>query len=158
VAPWLTKPFDRDELLAALEKHRSAKTRCRILVIDDDPDVREIMIVTLGAADCAVVSAENGAEGLKCLDDSLPDVILLDLVMPKMDGFEFMARLQEKEAWRDIPVVVVTAKVMTPKDTKRLEGLIEKLTQKGDHLDALFATLDGMFPRQTDAAKSGTSP
>jgi len=151
-ADYLTKPFDRDELLAALEKHRSAKSRCRVLVVDDDPDVREVMAVTLGASDCSVITAENGVAGLESLDKEIPDVILLDLIMPKMDGFEFMARLQEKDAWREIPVVVVTAKTMTRKDTDRLEGRIEKFIQKGDHLEALVDTLDGMFPRQTKVA------
>ena len=67
---------------------------------------------------------------LERVAEAVPDLILLDLMMPEMDGFEFVAALRENEAWRKIPVVVVTAKDITPQDQLRLEGNVRKIFHK----------------------------
>ena len=77
-----------------------------------------------------VVEAENGQIALRCLSASRPDVIVLDLMMPEMDGFEFLEELRSRPQWRDIPVVVITAKDLTPEDRRRLNGDVERVVQK----------------------------
>ena len=79
----------------------------------------------------AVVEAENGRVALGCVAEQRPGLILLDLMMPEMDGFEFLAELRETEAWRSIPVIVITAKNITLEDQLRLNGYVEKILQKG---------------------------
>ena len=74
--------------------------------------------------------ADNGRQGLACLQESPPDVIVLDLMMPEMDGFEVIEQLRHHPKWRDIPVVVVTAKDLTDEDRRRLNGGVERILQK----------------------------
>ena len=90
--------------------------------------------------------ADNGRAGLTCLQESAPDVIVLDLMMPEMDGFEVIEQLRSRAEWRDIPVVVVTAKDLTEEDRRRLNGGVERILQKDaptrdDMLREVSATL-----------------
>jgi CheY-like chemotaxis protein len=78
-----------------------------------------------------VTEASNGREGLERVADAEPNVILLDLMMPEMDGFEFIANLRARREWSDIPVVVITAKELTPDDRARLNGSVERVLLKG---------------------------
>ena len=78
----------------------------RILVVDDDPDLRELMTLTLSSDEIEVECAENGLEALECLERHRPDLILLDMKMPVMDGWEFCRRLEGTDR---PPIVVVTA-------------------------------------------------
>jgi CheY-like chemotaxis protein len=80
----------------------------------------------------AMTEAENGQVALARLSESRPDVILLDLMMPEMDGFEFLNRLRRVKEWRTIPVIVITAKTLSPEDRRRLNGYVEQVIQKGD--------------------------
>jgi len=101
-----------------------------VLVVEDDDDTREMMTRTLGNDGWKVRQAENGRVALESVAEAVPDLILLDLMMPEMDGFEFIARLRENTDWRSIPVVVLTAKDMTPDDQRRLQGNVRKVFQK----------------------------
>jgi CheY-like chemotaxis protein len=80
-----------------------------------------------------VVEAANGRIALERLRDVSPSVVLLDLMMPEMDGFEFVAEFRGHEAWRAIPIVVVTAKDLSQEDRQRLNGHVERILQKGAH-------------------------
>ena len=102
-----------------------------ILVIEDDPDMRELERTVLACGGHQVIVAENGREGLRALEGRRPCVILLDLMMPVMDGFEFLAELRQEEAWRQIPVIVVTAKNLSPEEHERLNGSVARILQKG---------------------------
>ncbi len=102
-------------------------------MVEDDADTREMMARTLEADGWTVREAENGRVALDRVREAVPDLILLDLMMPEMDGFEFISHLREKEAWRKIPVVVVTAKDMTPDDHHRLEGNVRKVFRKASY-------------------------
>jgi CheY-like chemotaxis protein len=78
-----------------------------------------------------VTEAENGRIALERMADNRPELILLDLMMPQMDGFAFVNELQQHKLWRSIPVVVLTAKDITPEDRLRLNGYVENILQKG---------------------------
>ena len=86
---------------------------------------------TLEREGWAVTEATNGQEALARVADRSPDVILLDLMMPVMDGFEFLRELRDHEEWRSIPVVVLTAKELTAADRLQLQGSVESIVQKG---------------------------
>jgi len=127
---YLTKPIDRERLVAVLRQHRRDLP---VLVVDDDDEVRQILRRMLEPEGYAVVEARDGREALERLRDVSPSVILLDLMMPEMDGFEFVAEFRRHEAWRAIPIVVVTAKDLSRDDRERLNGHVQKILQKGTH-------------------------
>jgi len=79
----------------------------------------------------AVSEAENGRRGLMSVARHVPDVIVLDLMMPEMDGFQFVAELRRSESGRRIPIVVVTAKEITDEDQRRLNGQVRRVLHKG---------------------------
>jgi signal transduction histidine kinase/DNA-binding response OmpR family regulator len=127
---YLVKPLDRDRLLAVLHKYQNGH-RGPVLVVDDDPDVRELMQRQLEQAGWRVLLADNGQTALQQLQTELPSLILLDLMMPKVDGFEVVNQLQQHPEWSQIPVIAITAKTLTPYDRQRLEGQIQRIYQKG---------------------------
>jgi len=89
-----------------------------------------------------VSTAEDGRAALDLMATNTPDLILLDLMMPRMDGFEFVSELRKHKEWRSIPIVVITAKTLTKEDRLSLQGHVQKVLQKGDFsLDALLAEL-----------------
>jgi len=128
---YMTKPIDRGHLASILRRFRSESPPYRVLVVEDDAHTREMLRRMLEKEGWTATEAENGRVALERLDETLPDLILLDLIMPEMDGFQFAAELREHEAWRSIPIVVVTAKDLTVEDRLRLNGYVEKILQKG---------------------------
>jgi CheY-like chemotaxis protein len=134
-AEYVTKPFDRDRLTTILKRYsNSASGRATVLVIEDDAPTRQMLRKLLERESWVVDEANNGRIGLQHLRDggeNLPSLILLDLMMPEMDGFEVVEALQEHPHWRAIPVVVVTAKDISAKERARLAGSVEQIMQKG---------------------------
>jgi CheY-like chemotaxis protein len=95
-----------------------------------------------------VVEAENGRVALERLEASAPSLVLLDLMMPEMDGFQFLEALRAQAAWRSIPVVVVTAKDLTVEDRVRLTGHVEAVLHKGAYdREALLRTVRDLVQR-----------
>jgi DNA-binding response OmpR family regulator len=131
VADYLVKPIDRQRLIAVLKKHTYACLPRLALIVEDDGPTREMLRRTLEKEDWAVVEAENGRVGLECMAAAAPGLIVLDLMMPEMNGFEFIAELRRREAWHSIPVIVVTAKDLTEDDRRQLNGYVEKILHKG---------------------------
>jgi CheY-like chemotaxis protein len=129
-AEYLPKPIERDRLSSVLKKYRCKKPPCPLLVVEDDPTTREMMRRTLEQDGWIVAEAENGRVALQKVAENRPDLILLDLMMPEMDGFEFVAELRKHESWRSIPIVVVTAKDLSPEERLRLDGHVKKIFQK----------------------------
>ena len=84
-----------------------------------------------------VTEAENGQVAVEAITAARPEVIILDLMMPKMDGFEFLDNVRARPDWQDIPVVVVTAKDLTEEDRDRLNGGVERIIQKSDRDEML---------------------
>ncbi len=127
---YLTKPIDRDRLRVILNKYRSDSSSCPILIVEDDAPTREMIRRMLEKEGLTVMEAENGQIALERIAENQPELILLDLMMPQMDGFTFVNKLQQQESWRSIPVVVLTAKDITPEDRLRLNGYVENILQK----------------------------
>ena len=104
-----------------------------ILLVDDELDILEIIEYNLSAQGYNVVTALNGVQAIKKAKKHKPKLIILDVMMPEMDGFEFAEKLRENKDWLDIPVVVITAKDLTSADHKRLKGNVEAIMQKGSY-------------------------
>jgi len=153
-ADYLTKPIDRERLTAILGKYRRDQP---VLVVDDDPEVRTLLRRMLEPAGFSVVEAENGRAALERLREVKPTVVLLDLMMPEMDGFAFVSEFRRHEAWRAIPIVVVTAKDLTREDRERLNGYVQKILMKGAHgRDELLADVRELVAASVAARRSTT--
>jgi len=131
VVEHLVKPVDRERLAAILRQWCGAPGH--VLLVEDDGDVRGLMRQALASAGWTISEAENGRVALERMAERRPDAIVLDLVMPEMDGFEFLAALRAREAWRGVPVLVVTARDLTDEDRKRFNGGVERIIQKGGY-------------------------
>lgn len=129
-ADYLTKPIQRDRLLAILEKYCPPSEPATVLVVEDDAATREIIRHLLEKSGVQVAEAENGRVALERLAAGQPGLILLDLMMPEMDGFQFVDHVRQHEAWSVIPIVVVTAKDLTAEDRRRLNGYVTEIIQK----------------------------
>jgi PAS domain S-box-containing protein len=152
-ADYLIKPIDRDRLVSAVEKCCPKGTPRHVLIVEDDASASELIGRALRQIDCTVTQAENGRVGLDRLNEALPDAILLDLMMPEMDGFEFIARVRAESRWRRIPVIVVTAKTLTAEDRSRLNGQVQHLVHKGEYSGkAVLAAVDELVPRHARRA------
>jgi CheY-like chemotaxis protein len=125
----MVKPVDRDRLLALLRTICGRSTG-HVLLVEDDDTARDSIRHALERESWLVAEAKNGRIGLSRLGERRPDVIVLDLMMPEMDGFEFLAELRSVTEWRDIPVLVVTAKDLTDDDHRRLNGEVTRVIQK----------------------------
>jgi CheY-like chemotaxis protein len=143
---FLTKPIERDRLLSVLRKldFDCRLVPCRALVVDDDPVTRHLLRTTLEKQHWIVTEAEDGRAALESVRENRPDLILLDLMMPHVDGFEFAERLHADPRFRSIPVVVITAKDLTEEDRRRLNGSVLKVVRKGGSGDGLLAALRGL--------------
>ncbi|GAA3407011.1 MHYT domain-containing protein [Paenibacillus hodogayensis] len=128
---FLDKPIQRDKLLAMMDKYVPRRPGDTVLVIEDDAATSELTARMLEKEGYKVMQAGNGRLALDRLQTDIPGLILLDLMMPEMDGFQFMAELRKEERWRDIPVIVVTAKTVTPKELLTLKGYVKDVLQKG---------------------------
>jgi PAS domain S-box-containing protein len=132
-AEFLSKPVNREQLKAVLKKYQH-NNHSTVLVLEDDDTTRDMIAHMLFKAGWKVITAENGVRGLECLQSlgqDLPDLILLDLMMPEMDGFEFASCLHQEPAWCAIPIVVLTAKDIDADDRVRLYGCVKTIFQKG---------------------------
>jgi signal transduction histidine kinase/CheY-like chemotaxis protein len=130
-ADFLQKPIDRDRLASLARKYRGAHSPCPAIIVEDDPASREVLRRTLEQDGWKVCEARNGKEGLALLEEGIPDLVLLDLMMPEMDGFEFVEQLRANAAWAQIPVLVVTARDLSLEERQRLDGRVRKILQKG---------------------------
>ncbi len=129
-AEYLTKPVDRNRLRSVLARHRRDGAG-EVLVVEDDPGTRELLRRTVEGEGWRVSTAENGAVALDRVRQHQPSLILLDLMMPVMDGCRFATELRRNEAWREIPVIVLTAKDLTTEDRRMLNGEVQGVLQKG---------------------------
>jgi CheY-like chemotaxis protein len=160
-ADYLTKPIDRDRLLRAVCKHvrRPAGGEVRrALVVEDDLATREMLGRLLQREGWAVDEAANGRVGLERVAAGPPDLILLDLMMPELDGFGFVEQLRARPEWRTIPVLVITAKDLTAQERLRLNGWVEQVLQKGAYTRTeLFSEVRALVRASVERPTSGAA-
>jgi CheY-like chemotaxis protein len=137
-AEYLTKPIDQERLLSVLRRHcRPAAAPGVALVVEGDGSARTMLRRMLEKDGWEVAEAGNGLEALDCVRHRQPRLIVLDLMMPGMDVFEFLTELRENPQWKSIPVVVVTAKDLSAEDRMFLTGglllggCVKRVLQKG---------------------------
>jgi CheY-like chemotaxis protein len=137
-ADYLTKPIDRELLLRTLRKFGGTRHRQPVLVVEDDRDTQRTLSSTLERDGWAVQVADNGRKALRLISGALPSLVLLDLMMPEMDGFMFLKEFRRIPGTEHIPVLVLTAKDLTSEDHRRLNGYVEKIVQKGSSRQTLL--------------------
>ncbi|MBK9167680.1 MAG: response regulator [Bryobacterales bacterium] len=130
-ADYLTKPIERDRLVSILKRFAGDAESRTVLVAEDDEATREMLARLLEGAGWKAVTAPHGRAALDALEKHSVALVLLDLMMPEMDGFEFLAEMRRRDEWRDLPVIVVTAKDLTAEDRLRLNGQVGLVLQKG---------------------------
>ncbi len=126
---YLTKPVDRERLGEVVRRY--AQRSGPVLVVDDDQGTRTLLTRMISKDGTEVEEAENGRVALERIASQLPTLVVLDLMMPEMDGFEFLQRLRDEPNWAQIPVVVVTAKELSASERNQLASSTEKVLQKG---------------------------
>ena len=129
---YVAKPVERERLAAVVRAHLASVGAGTVLVIEDDPDTRELLVRALRKEGWSVEQADDGRTGLERIDEDAPALIVLDLLMPDVDGFQFLEELRGRgDGAAEIPVVVVTAKDLTREDIERLRGRVEAVVRKG---------------------------
>jgi CheY-like chemotaxis protein len=131
VDDYMLKPIDRSDFVATLRKYCTRQESPTVLVVEDDLATREMLRASLEREHFTVVEAGNGQEALTQLATVRPALILLDLMMPEMDGFQFTREVRTHAEWRDIPILVMTAKDIDAEDRARLDGKVSRILQKG---------------------------
>jgi len=127
-------PAPREGLMTALNRLDGRVKR--VAIIEDDPDAARLLRRILQArGKYQVFEAHDGRAGLELIRREQPDLILLDLMMPELDGFTLLEIVKQEEALQDVPVIVVTAKELTPEERNRLQGQVESLLQKGSFME-----------------------
>jgi CheY-like chemotaxis protein len=136
---YLTKPIDWQRLSTILKRYLTPGENHRVLVVDDVEENRGVIRRFLERSGCTVVEADNGETGLKAFAEEHPALILLDLMMPVLDGFGFLDELERQHPGHNVPVIVLTAKELTSEDFDRLNGRVARILAKGDltYLDKL---------------------
>jgi GAF domain-containing protein/DNA-binding response OmpR family regulator len=154
-AGFMTKPIDRERLTALLRNQIRNGNRL-VLVVDDDAETRAMLRRSLERDGWSVAEAAEGNEALGIIAGSRPALIMLDLMMPGLDGFGVVAELRQHADWREIPVVVLTAKDMTEADREALNGSVQRVLQKGSvSREALLAEVRSLVAEATARAEGG---
>jgi CheY-like chemotaxis protein len=142
---YLVKPVSRDDLIATLQRFslptKVLKGPVKILAIDDDPMALELVEAVLRPEGYTVLKAAGGEEGITVARSQQPALIILDLLMPEVDGFSVVDRLKQDPLTSDIPVVILTSKTLTREDKEQLNGQISYLAQKGEFNRTAFVEL-----------------
>jgi CheY-like chemotaxis protein len=153
---YLTKPVDQQHLARIIRKYCDKQTRVPILVVEDEEDCRHLICNMLEKEGWDVVAVEDAESGLAELDRQQPALILLDLILPGMDGFEFIEAIHMNQSWNKIPIVVVTAKDLSPDEHDFLNRSVRTIMKKGGYsrrelLDIVHRTLRDSAPSEDGA-------
>ncbi|QDG52378.1 response regulator [Persicimonas caeni] len=156
---YLVKPVKSEKLVEVLERFDRRQATHHALVVEDDPDTRNIMQRNIEAAGWQVDTAANGRIAIEQLEELHPDIILLDLMMPEMDGFEFLREIRKHDKWSDIPVVVVTARQLTRAEVEQLQMVSERIMRKGNFTGPeLVAEVDRVVRQQLPQLQDQSEP
>ncbi|HEY8921143.1 MAG TPA: response regulator [Candidatus Limnocylindria bacterium] len=132
---YFLKPVRREALLARLSQYTFTTKvkvgRVRVLAIDDDPAARELVANALRPEGFDVVSAASGREGLDLALEDPPDLVICDLLMPDMDGYEVVERLHANESTKDVTILILTGQDLSAADRERLNGKVAEVVRKG---------------------------
>jgi len=128
---YVTKPIDWQRLRKLLHSYADGHLDQPVLIVEDNPQTRELLRRNLANQGWKTVEAENGRIALEKLQTISPALILLDLMMPEIDGFEFLEVLRQDVRWQALPVIVVTAREINDEDRNRLIGQVSQIIQKG---------------------------
>ena len=158
-ADYLTKPIDWDRLNSLLAKYRQPTRTATVLIVDDEADARTLLRRALEKAGWQAREAVNGREALQALEAAPAALILLDLVMPEMDGFEFMQELRQRKDSTMTPVIVVTSKDLSEEDHRRLNGSVSQVLRKGAfRLEELLAQIRTLLAGGSSAPRNPQGP
>jgi PAS domain S-box-containing protein len=151
---YLTKPIDRSRLTAILAKYARDGRQGSVLVVEDDGATRSMLKRSLEGSGWHVTEASNGRIALERVAEGCPDLVLLDLMMPEMDGFEFLEEFRDGAGCQAVPVVVLTAMELTEQDRRRLNGGVERIVQKSTYgREQLLAEVRELVSTRTPAVK-----
>ncbi|NTW02938.1 MAG: response regulator, partial [Oscillochloris sp.] len=130
---YLTKPIDMQQLTSVIQRHVERRQNQSIMIIEDDHVTRAMIRRLLEREGWIVYEASDGKDGLEQMTTHQPGLILLDLMMPQMDGFSFVAALRQNPEWSSIPVVVITAKELTEEEQQELDTYTKRVLRKGTY-------------------------
>jgi PAS domain S-box-containing protein len=134
VQDFFVKPLRREDFFQRLRRMQPslfARSRSwRVLVVDDEPADRKLLYDLLAAEGANVLTARDGQEALERLHGERPDLVVLDLMMPRLDGFGAVEAIRNRAEWRDVPILIVTAKDVTEEDRQRLKDRIQAFLAK----------------------------
>jgi len=150
VTEYLTKPADKQHLLTVLRRSVREGPVAPILVVDDDQSQRELLRRILEAEGWEVMAAHTGRTAIEAVEARRPACIILDILMPEMDGIEFVNELRARPAYRDIPIAVLTAHDLTPEDHVYLNGEVQQILKKGVGCEQLLEMVRQMVTRSAD--------
>lgn len=156
-AELLTKPIDRQRLAALMAQYCGASSDTTVLIIEDDSATRELLRRCVSGAGYKAEAAINGRDGLDWIaENPAPDLILLDLMMPKLDGFGFLRELRKRRAYDHLPVIIVTAKDLSDEDISKLkEFRADIITKDHDYLEELATIMrQCLNPRAADVVQA----
>ncbi|MDH5230681.1 MAG: response regulator [Gammaproteobacteria bacterium] len=155
-ADYLLKPIRRHTLVETVLKHLRDKKQHTILVVDDMEENRFMISRIMRDHGILVIEAENGADGLVKLADNDIDLILLDLVMPEMDGFQFSEKAKAHDEFKDIPIIVITAHDISSKDMKRLNGNVDRIYERDNmSFESMLVEINRMVAHRLRAQENG---
>lgn len=130
-AEFMAKPVDSVLLSRVMQRHLRFPPDGHVLLVEDDPLLREMMTRMIENEKYPVTVAENGLRALELVKQNMPKLIVLDIMMPVMDGFQFLGELRQRKEWEQIPVVVLTAKTLSPEEREFLSARTASVLQKG---------------------------
>jgi CheY-like chemotaxis protein/HPt (histidine-containing phosphotransfer) domain-containing protein len=156
-ADLLNKPVSREELCSVL-KRNVANGKGRVLVVDDSEDARRIMSDYLADEQAVIETAADGQEALDRLETFAPDLVILDLMMPVMDGMTFLDKIRRDPKYFQLPVVVATAKELTVQETRQLENSVSVVLRKGADLRADLSRVVRTILRRTPRRSAPKAP
>ena len=153
---FLRKPIERSTLIAVLDRAESGEQKC-VLVVDDDPDALDLAVAMIEGGGYEIQTATNGREALDAIMRRRPDAIVLDLMLPEMDGFEVVHRISLNPDWRGIPVILLTARDLSHEERRALDIGTARIIQKGSFSrDELLAEIrEGTGTTEAVAELSG---
>ncbi|MEO0536046.1 MAG: response regulator [Cyanobacteria bacterium P01_A01_bin.123] len=153
-ADYLLKPVDRQQLASVLQKYQIKKSPSILLVVEDDSITREMLKRQLDIENVKVIEASDGRQALSLMQSTKPGVIILDLMMQNMDGFELICQLQNQPDWQSVPVVVITAKELTRAEREYLNSRVQQIFQKGAYdRNTLLNEVTSLLSKALDQGK-----